>query len=422
MGLALAKLIDKTIGTLLCYLLAFRKKLTSRNVVYNPDKVQRILIEKLIAIGDVIVALPSIHAIRQRFPHAHIALLVTPRVKAVVDGCPDVDEVIYYDVFGKEKALGGLLSIIRTLRTQKFDLVLELTHYHRIVSLITMMAGIPQRAGFSLPGQGRNKLLTIPVDYDTSKHEVEAFQDVARAVGVEKTESTLREIFVSEEDKQTVQQLLATKGVLKTQNSEPRTPNSLILIQPGTSGIALSRRWAPEKWATVANWLHKEVSQLGSRQSSVTSRQSKEPRTLNLEPRTLQIAFCGGKDEVPLFDEIKPHLDFEPLNFIGQLSLKQFAWLSKQAALFIGLDTGTTHLAAAMGTPVLALYGPNTPLKWGPYGDRHHVIYRGIHCSPCTKQYLGQVSKCKDNVCMQMITVEDVIDELKVMLPVKHFV
>jgi len=388
MKLGLAKLLDKTIGTCLCYLLAFLFNRPLRSV-YSPHHINRILIEKLIAVGDVIVALPTIHAVRKQFPHAYIALLVTPRVRDVVEGNPDVDEIIYYDLYKKEKGLRGFFSIVAKVRKQRFDLVLELTHYHRIVSLVTWMSGIPHRAGFAIPGQGRNKLLTIPVAYDTGKHEVETFLDVACAAGVKCTPLFLQEIAVSGADKTMVQECLARENV--------QLGEKFILIQPGTSALALSRRWAPEKWAELANRLNREGQGSGVRGQE-------------RDARRYPVIFCGSIDEVPIFAEIQKHLNFTPGNLIGKLTLKQTAWLFKHAILFIGLDTGTTHLAAAMGTRVLALYGPNTPLKWGPYGSQHRVIYKALSCSPCTKQYLGQVSTCENNICMQQITVEEVVE------------
>jgi heptosyltransferase-2 len=376
--LGLAKLLDKTLGTLLCYLLAPWAWLQSRfqKPLHSP---QKILVEKLVAVGDVLLVLPTLRALRRRFPDATIVMLTTPRVRDVIEGCPDIDDILYYDLYGKEKGLPGFFSMVRRIRERHFDLVLELTHYHRIVSLVTFTAGIPHRAGFALPGQGRNRLLTIPVLYDTKQHEVETFLDVARAVGATETNPSLVPIAVSEDDKRVVRELLAAHSI---------PAKSLILIQPGTSAIALSRRWGNDKWASVANGLHSEFS-------------------------SLMLAFCGGPDEVDIFKAIEPQLQFQPLNFIGRLTLKQLAWLMTEAVLYIGLDTGTTHLAAAMGTTVLALYGPNTPAKWGPYGTQHHVIYKALPCSPCTKQYLGQVSTCQNNICMQTINTEDVLSEAR---------
>ncbi|MFA5927986.1 MAG: glycosyltransferase family 9 protein [Candidatus Margulisiibacteriota bacterium] len=376
MGQLLAKLLDKYLGTFLCYGLAGWQMLTPNKKQHDPRKSKRILIEKLIAIGDVIVALPTIHSIRLSFPDAYIVLLVTPRVKAVVEGNPDVNEIIYYDVFGQDKGLRGFLRAARNIRKKKFDLVLELTHYHRIVSLLTFWSGIKQRAGFAIAGQGRNKLLTIPVRYDIQKHEVEAFLDVAKAVGAETIVPELQPIPFSHYDQISVDKLAQEIGV----------GPEMVLLQPGTSGIALSRRWENSKWAAVANWLNQQKK---------------------------QVVFCGSNEEEPLFQEIRKQLDFEPLSVIGKLSLKQLACFVQKAKLYIGLDTGTTHLAAAMGTRVLALYGPNTPFKWGPYGRQHRVIYKGLACSPCTKQYLGQVSKCQDNKCMQIILAEEVIKALQ---------
>lgn len=376
--LELFKLIDKIIGTLLCFFLGiidkpFRKKLPL-NPIFN-----RILVIKLIAIGDLVVALPTIRALRERFPQAYLALMTSPRVKEVVEGCPYLDKIIYYDLLGKDKGLKGLIRLIRRLRVQGFDLVIELDHYYRITSLITYFAGIKNRVGFDLPGQGRRGLVTIKAPYQVDKHEVEAFLETAKIVGADISNKELVEIFVSNDDKKSVDTFLLSEGITEK--------DIVIGIHPGTGPSAISRRWSPENFAAIADWLIKEFQ--------------------------AKVVFTGAPNEVELVESCLSFMKTRPIVAAGKTTLKQFAQLTKRFNLFICVDTGPLHIAAAMKTLVIGLYGPNTPVKWGPYGQGHLTIYKKLPCSPCTKQYLGQVSKCKDPKCMQKITVQDVIEAVK---------
>jgi heptosyltransferase-2 len=365
--------VDKLLGTPLCFALGVldRLKLGRDRTAF---RWQRLLVTKLVAVGDLVVCLPTLKALRKSFPKAHIAVLVTPRVSEIVEGCPYVDEIIYYDVFGQDRGPSGLVRVIRQLRRRKFDLVLELDHYYRITTLMSYLAGIPNRAGFDLPGQGRRNLYTIRIPYSVDKHEVEVFLEAASMIGADASEKELVEIWVPAEDREHVDRFLKGAGVTRQ--------NMLVGIHPGTGPSALSRRWSPNKFAELADWL---VTERGAR-----------------------VIITGSRAEVDLAEAIAVRMTTEPIVAAGKTNLKQFAEIARRCRLVISVDTGPLHVATAMGTKVIGLYGPNTPTKWGPYGDGHITIYKALECSPCTRQYLGQVSRCRNPICMSAITVEDV--------------
>jgi heptosyltransferase-2 len=369
----LLKKVDKLLGTPIGGMLGAFNEFVSRKSA-SVLASQRILIIKLVAIGDLVLCLPTVRAIRKSFGSSHIAMLVTPRVREVVEGCPYLDETIYYDILGEDKGIKGLLKIIRQLRKRKFDLIIELEQYYRITTLIAYFSGVKNRVGFDLPGQGRRGLYTIRVPYLIDKHEVEAFLEAAKKVGANISDKELVEIWVSPEDKEYVTKFLTGAGVTED--------DFLVGIHPGTGPSAISRRWAPEKFAKLTDWLIKECK--------------------------AKVIFTGAPSELNLINNILRSTSTYPIISAGKTNLKQMAEIAKRCKLFISVDTGPLHIAAAMKTKVIGLFGPNTPLKWGPYGNGHITIYKKLDCSPCTKQYLGQVSNCTDPVCMKEITVEDV--------------
>lgn len=369
----LLKRIDKIVGTPICILLGMMDKLLFRKNSFPPNP-KKILVIKFIAIGDAVVTLPTLRALKKSFPKSHLAILVTPRVREVVEGCPYLDEIMYYDILGGDRGIKGLLKIIRQIRERKFDLIIELEQYYRITTLISYFAGVKNRVGFDLPGQGRRGLYTMLVPYLTDKHEVEAFLETAKQMGADTSEKELVEIWISREDREYVRKFLMEAGITEK--------DFLIGIHPGSSTSATSRRWAPEKFGNLADWLIKEYD--------------------------AKVVFTGAPSEVKLINEILGFMTTNPAVAAGKTNLKQTAEIAKRCKLFISVDTGPLHIAAAMKTKVIGLFGPNTPLKWGPYGDGHITIYKALACSPCTKQYLGQVSNCEDPICMKNITVEDV--------------
>ncbi len=369
----LFRFFDKHLGTLICVFLTLFERLKSffqPSPAFDSEKIERILVIKTVALGDLILLLPALKALKETFPQARLALLTTPRVKEVVEGQGFIDEIIYFE----PTKLGSLKNIFRKLREKKFNLVVEAEHYYRFTTIISYLIGASWRVGFSLPGQGRKGLFNIRVPYRVDLHEVENFYQLAIAVGAKrKREIKLEPIAVSQYDQEKVRDFLKQEGIRRT--------DKLIILHPSTSPRAASRRWESEKWAELA-----EI----------------------LRAKGFRLIISGSSAEDEAVKEVVAKLNFNPVVSAGKLNLKQFAVLLKRAVLFIGVDTGALHLAAAEGTPVLGLYGPNTPLKWGPYGVRSKTIYHPLDCSPCIRQYQGIVYSCGQNLCVQKITVEEV--------------
>jgi ADP-heptose:LPS heptosyltransferase len=373
------KKIDKVVGTPLCILLSISNIFRDKTIA----RPRRILIIKLVAIGDLVVILPTIKAIRNIFPEAWIGLMTTLRVKEIVEGCPFINEIIYYDIFGKHKGITGLMKFICALREKHIDTIIDMEHYYRITSIISYFIFPRNWLGFDLPYQGRKYLFSVKVPYHIDKHEVEAFFEFAKTLGVDTTKPELVEIWTSEKDKKYV-------DIFFEKNNINPTDELVIGIHPGTGMSAISRRWLPERFAILGDWLISEYN--------------------------AKIIFTGAASEVELVNSIVTLMKYKPVIATGKTTLKQLAEIGKRCKFFISVDTGPLHVVAAMKTPVIGLYGPNTPLKWGPYGKGHITIYKALSCSPCTKQYLGQVSKCKHPICMEQITVEDVRQAVKKMI------
>jgi predicted lipopolysaccharide heptosyltransferase III len=376
------KLLDKVVGTPLCYLIGFFSNLSNGRANswknFNP---KRILVIKLVAIGDLVVTLPLLKALRSRYPRSYIGVLIVPRVREVVEGCKYIDEIFEYDIWGKHRDW-KVMKLMWFLRNKKFDLVIELDHYYRISSLLSYFSGAKRRIGFDFKGQGRRYLLTDRVPYEVDKHEVEVFLNTFRALGNKITPNKLVEIEVTEGDKKFIDNFLKLHRISLDKDI-------VIGIHPGTSIVAKSRRWENEKFAWLIDTLQEKFK--------------------------AKVIITGGydKEETQLVNKIVSLTKLKPVVAARCVSIKQFAELIRRCTLFISVDTGPMHIAAAMQTPVVALFGPNTPKKWAPFGSQHVVIYKKLPCSPCIKQYLGEISKCRDNKCMKKISSEEVLEVVK---------
>lgn len=372
------KLLDKYAGTPICLVLGLVKRLRrSPEALSEPGS---ILVIKLVAIGDVVAAMPAVRLLRLRYPNARLAMLVTPRVSSIVAGDTDLDDVLYYDIFGEHAGPRGFLRLVKTLRRSgPWDWVVELDQRYRITSILAYLLRPARHAGFAIAGQGRQGLLDVKVRYRTECHEVDAFVDVAVALGADRDVVAPVPVAYSDDDAKAVDAFLDLSGV--------GADDLLVLVHPGTSGIATEREWPPDRFADTCDWLVHRYS--------------------------VKIVFTGSEENAATIEAIRTKTRTASAVAAGKLSMRQFARLAERADLVLSVDTGSLHVAASMGTPVIGLFGPSTPAKWGPYGSQHRVIYKGLECSPCAKPYLGQLPRCADPRCMTQIGVEEVKAALK---------
>lgn len=367
------KILDTYLGTPICLTLGFIKRL--RKSPEDTGEPRSILVVKLVAVGDVVATLPAVRLLRRRYPQARLAMLVTPRVSAIVEGDPDLDDIFYYDVLGEHGGVRGFLRLLDELRASGvWDWVVELDQRYRITSILGYLLKPARHVGFAISGQGRKGLFDVRVRYRTECHEVDAFVDVAAALGANRDDVTAVPIAYGEAHKQAAERFLAEHDVV--------AGDLIALVHPGTSGIATERQWPADRFADVCDWL--------------------------VHRYDAKLIFTGAHENLQVIEEIRTKMATGSSVAAGRLSLKEFAALAEKASLMLSVDTGALHIAAAMGTPVIGLFGPSTPVKWGPYGSQHRVVYKQVECSPCVKPYLGQLPRCADPRCMEQIGVEEV--------------
>ncbi|RJQ33147.1 MAG: glycosyltransferase family 9 protein [Actinobacteria bacterium] len=376
------KKVDKIIGRLILALFPKAKDLPVSTNYKN------ILIIKTVAIGDLVLLLPTIKALKEHFKGAKITLFTTPRVREVVEDLTFIDEIIYYDILGKDKGLKGLKKQIDIIKSKRFDVSVDFEHYYNFTAIIARLAGIKTMAGFSIEGQPRKKLFNIKYPYLVESHELEAFFQAALVFGVAKKELVLVPLATTDEDSLFVDALLFSSGIQKG--------DLLVGVHPGTSNSAKSRRWYPDRFAEIIDDL---IKGYGAKVIITGTKQDKAV----IQEIMSEWSDGGDRRQSGLWRPV----------CVTELSLKQFAELCRRCNLFISVDTGPMHIASAMGTKTVGLFGPNIPSKWGPYGFLDLAVYEEMDCSPCTKQYLGKVSNCTTGDCMKLITVEKVLEKVR---------
>ena len=332
---------------------------------------ERILVIKLDHIGDVLLATPVFSNLRRAYPNAELHALTGAWSRVVLEKHPDVNNVVEYNSpafcrTGQPTSLRETFNLYRQLHRQKYDLIVELRSDWRTV-WFAFLRLTPKRLSRAAL-QVANKLGFAQF---SGTHETTRNLDVLRQVGIPTSVQTA--IFsVTTEDKKWASDFLATYQI------DGQHP--LIAIHPG-SPIAL-KRWLPERYAELADWL--------------------------IAQKRAQILFVGVKDEIPITTEIQARMRGESINIAGKTTLTQLASILPTCNVFIGNDSGPMHLAAAVGTQTIGLYGPGDPTRFGPAGTKCQTIQRKSDC-PC----LGTVCRYGKSGCMSEIQVTDVIQVLE---------
>jgi len=349
----LLKLIDKIIGKTLVLSLPEKAKsdyLTLSSLLNKPDSIKAILLIRPGGIGDAVLLTPSIKILKSKFPNSQIHILCEKRNSGIFSLTKEVNEVYHYD---KD------FEILKCLKN-KYDIVIDTEQWHRLSAVIGYLTRSPIRIGFDT--NERKKLFTDRIPYSHEEYEVYSFFHLIEPLIGEKI-TNFEEPFIdiSEED------CLSLNG-----------NNDKIAIFPGAT--ITERRWGATKYGEVAKRLSK---------------------------KGFKILILGSKNDTKDANKICEYSD-NIFNMAGKTTLQQVACILKKCKLLISGDTGLLHLAYAVGTPTVSIFGSGIEKKWAPRGDKHVVLNKHLDCSPCTR--FGYTPKCKNGVlCLSLITVEDVM-------------
>ena len=340
----------------------------------------KILIVKMSAIGDVIHTLPALTALRRHYPAAQIDWLVEDTAADLLRGHPALSGVLVWRrrLFAQLFAAGKLLSATRLffrslqeLRRTRYDLIIDFQALLKS-SLWIFLAQGRRKAGF---GKGmehaENSHLFLNERIPAPSMEIHALDrglKLIEALGIDSS----RVVYDVPTDEITAKALLEEKGI------HPHRP--LIAINPVAKWP--TKLWEPEKFGKVAE---------------------------RLLSQGYQVVFTGSPQDSAMIDEIGHSNKAPMIRLDGQTTLKTLAALYRSSRAVITTDTGPMHLAAAVGTPVVALFGPTAPWRTGPYGDGHVVVRAGLSCSPCFMRACHTVAFEK-MACMKRITVGEVVE------------
>ena len=343
---------------------------------------KRILVIRTDLMGDVILSLPAVHALRRAYPAALIDMLILPANVGVLKHDQAISRIVTYDpniwrrpnAFLTPTAYRTFLGLIGGLRAAQYDLCVSLAGDW--ASVFAFLSKARRRVGYQ--GEAYPFFLTDPVPgrrYRTHQHEVDYIAGLARAAGgILEGEEREPALAVSDQAKAEVKMLLEAHGV--------QEGDLLIAAHAGaTNGLA--KRWPIPHWAALADQL---ISELGAK-----------------------VVLTGAASDREITGAILGRMRQTPLDFTGKTTIPQLAALLARCDLVISGDSGPLHMAGAVGTPVVAIHGPTDPALSGPVGKDATVLKLGIWCSPCYDASFWAVCRFYNPVCMKAITPDHVL-------------
>lgn len=359
---------------------------------------RRILVVKLADLGDLLIATPALRALRLSYPDARIDALVTPGSAPLLDGSDLVNRVIPFDKFDFDRPRQALRALPRAarlaqrLRAERYDSVVILHHLTTAFgtakyAALAIASGAPLRAGLD---NGRGRFLThrAPDHGFGESHEADYWLAVASTLGALNPDPRL-EIVISLDAEEAAERRLARLGL---------EAGDTVLLHPGSGAFSLARRWPAARYSVLAERL----------------------AGAGLRPAVLAgPAPCESElAERIVASQCRPAVIVENVP-----SPQELAALLRRTRLFIGNDSGVMHLAAAVQTPIVAIFGPTNHRAWGPYppgAPRHAVIREPLACSPCIHRGhdFGTPSGCPARTCLDLISVDRVYDTAIAMLNV----
>lgn len=332
---------------------------------------------KLSAIGDVVHTLPSLAVLHRLYPQANITWVVEEAAADLLTGHPYLHRVLISrrKKWLKELRKGRVGSVGRelsaflgALRDRTYDLVID---FHGLFksSLIVLLSGGKRRVGYDSWQELSFLALNERVPEDMNKHAVDRYLDLVYHLGAQPT--PMREFLIphEQEAERRVDALLKARGISR---GEP-----FVVLNP----LALweTKLWNNDGFVHICDDLFTKL-----RLKSVL---------VGIEHKSLR--YIAARTKSPVID------------LIGQTTLKELVCLLKKAKLMVTTDSGPMHIAAAVDTPIVALFGPTDPRRTGPYGDGHLVIQKNLPCSPCF------LKRCKTRECMLDITAEEVFHSIE---------
>jgi heptosyltransferase II len=341
----------------------------------RPEKIERVVVRGVNWVGDAVMTVPALRELRRLFPRARLTLATRPWAEGIFAGADFIDDLLVNGNGSSKPA--AVFREARQWRARRFDLAVLFPNSFA-PALVATLARVPVRAGYST--QGRAPLLThrigVPV-WRGHRHEVFYYLHLVSELERLLYGSTTIEtrdpdtgLRVTDERQREAESLLLECG------ARPGRP--LVAICPGSTN-SRAKRWPAERFAAVADMLAERAG--------------------------AEVVLVGAAEELGISEEVARHMRARPVMLTGRTDLSQTAAVLKASDLLVTNDTGPAHVAAAVGCPVVVIFGPTNPVTTRPFSATAEVVRHPPDCAPC------MLRDCPiDHRCMTAITPEEVFE------------
>jgi len=330
---------------------------------------KKILVIKPSSLGDVVHSLPFLNVLKDKFQKSEIHWVIAKGLEGLLEGHPMISKlwVVNKDEWKRIRYVKNTVSelgvLFKALKKEKFDLVIDLQGLLRS-GILTAATGAPVRVGFIEAREGSSIFYTHRVvGIDSQRkggkdiHAVNRYLKIAKFLGCDTSE---------------VQFPFPLSFDLQLTTGNLQLPDDYAVLVPGARWR--TKKWPPERFGELASKL------------------------------SMKFVVVGGKSDMDISDRVVNSSKGNAVSMAGKTNIKELIEIMRRAKFVVSNDSGPMHIAAAVGVPVFAIFGPTNPLRTGPYGRGHIIIKKGLECSPCYKK------SCRTVQCMDMIGVKEVVD------------
>ena len=383
-SISFLKSFDRFAGVPALYTLAGLRSFLSLFLPPRKVRVRTIVMAKLWGVGNLVMIIPLIRAVRRRFPEGRLYFLTLERNAELLRDIPELDGILTLKTGRIATSISGAFLLPFRLRRLEPDLFLDFEQFLRLTPLVAVLSGATQRVGLKTPGQARAVLCNVKVPYRQDRHMALTFGDVVRCAGVDTSGLPALEVPRSPAAAARIDSLLESLfpesrkslppgvGTGASREDAPRPP--LVLIHPGSGDNFPARRWPVENFASLAETVHRAT---GAR-----------------------VVLTGTAPEEPLAADFERICSVPSRSLVGRLGLAEFVELVARADLVVTNDTAPVHIASALKRPLIALYGPNSPDLYGPLNEESRSFYLRLPCSPCITNLNAKTSSCQVPSCI----------------------
>jgi heptosyltransferase-2 len=338
-----------------------------QNPSWNPKK---IMVRVTNWIGDAVMSLPALEALHARFPGSEIVLVSKPWVSELYWNHPAVSRQIVYDAEGEHRGARGFWKLVRKLHSERFDAAILFQNAFQ-AAWMAWRAGIPVRIGYAR--YGRNSLLSAAVEvppWTAYGHQAYYYLQLLFRSGLIEMPQTVEEVHLhlAESERRWAVKQLQTLGL--------SGKRFLVGICPGAT-FGAAKRWLPDRYAKLADRL---IDALGA-----------------------DVLIFGSRSESPLSETVARAMGHTPVVVAGKTTLREFMALLAKCHLVVTNDSGPMHLAAALGSPLLAIFGSTNERATGPIGLRVRIIKYPVECSPCGLRQCPIDFRCMTGVSVDKV-------------------